>query len=89
MTLGLLIAGAFVVKWWFMLSEHKQSKLRSNRLDESFKRNKEESFDKNVSFIKDSFLSQLASGEKLGAFSLSEPQSGSDASNMNLSLIHI
>ncbi len=34
-------------------------------------------------FIKDSFLSQLASGEKLGAFSLSEPQSGSDASNMN------
>ena len=45
MTLGLLIAGAFVVKWWFMFSEHKQSKLRSNRLDESFKRNKQMEFD--------------------------------------------
>ena len=32
--------------------------------------------------IKDKYLSVLASGEKLGAFSLSEPQSGSDASNM-------
>ncbi len=34
-------------------------------------------------FIKDTYLSKLASGEQLGAFSLSEPQSGSDASNMN------
>tara|TARA_Y100001970_G_scaffold16832_1_gene18995 strand:+ start:25619 stop:26758 length:1140 start_codon:yes stop_codon:yes gene_type:complete len=34
-------------------------------------------------FIKKKYLSKLASGEKLGAFSLSEPQSGSDASNMN------
>ena len=34
-------------------------------------------------FIKDTYLSNLASGNKLGAFSLSEPQSGSDASNMN------
>ncbi len=42
MTLGLLIAGAFVVKWWFMLSELKS---RSNRLDESFKRNKQMEFD--------------------------------------------
>ncbi len=33
--------------------------------------------------IKDKYLIQLAKGEKLGAFSLSEPQSGSDASNMN------
>ena len=33
--------------------------------------------------IKDRYLSKLAKGEKLGAFSLSEPQSGSDASNMN------
>ena len=33
-------------------------------------------------YIKDKYLSVLASGEKLGAFSLSEPQSGSDASNM-------
>ena len=31
---------------------------------------------------KQKYLSPLASGEKLGAFSLSEPQSGSDASNM-------
>lgn len=31
---------------------------------------------------KQKYLSHLASGEKLGAFSLSEPQSGSDASNM-------
>lgn len=31
---------------------------------------------------KEKFLIPLASGEKLGAFSLSEPQSGSDASNM-------
>ncbi|SVB88768.1 uncharacterized protein METZ01_LOCUS241622, partial [marine metagenome] len=33
--------------------------------------------------IKEKYLKPLASGEKLGAFSLSEPQSGSDASNMN------
>ena len=33
-------------------------------------------------FVKEKYLKQLASGEKLGAFSLSEPQSGSDASNM-------
>lgn len=31
---------------------------------------------------KQKYLTPLASGEKLGAFSLSEPQSGSDASNM-------
>ncbi len=34
-------------------------------------------------FIKDKYLKPLAKGEKIGAFSLSEPQSGSDASNMN------
>ena len=34
-------------------------------------------------YIKDTYLRKLAKGEKLGAFSLSEPQSGSDASNMN------
>jgi len=34
-------------------------------------------------FIKTNYLTKLASGDKLGAFSLSEPQSGSDASNMN------
>jgi len=33
-------------------------------------------------FIKENYLKDLASGKKLGAFSLSEPQSGSDASNM-------
>ena len=33
--------------------------------------------------IKKTYLTPLASGGKLGAFSLSEPQSGSDASNMN------
>ena len=33
-------------------------------------------------YIKEKYLTQLASGKKLGAFSLSEPQSGSDASNM-------
>ena len=33
-------------------------------------------------YIKEQYLSKLAKGEKLGAFSLSEPQSGSDASNM-------
>ena len=33
--------------------------------------------------IKDKYLTKLAKGDKLGAFSLSEPQSGSDASNMN------
>ena len=32
--------------------------------------------------LKQKYLKPLASGEKLGAFSLSEPQSGSDASNM-------
>ena len=33
-------------------------------------------------FLKEKYLKSLASGKKLGAFSLSEPQSGSDASNM-------
>ena len=33
-------------------------------------------------FQKDKYLKKLSKGEKLGAFSLSEPQSGSDASNM-------
>ena len=33
-------------------------------------------------FQKEKYLSQLSTGRKLGAFSLSEPQSGSDASNM-------
>ncbi len=33
-------------------------------------------------YIREKYLTRLASGEKLGAFSLSEPQSGSDASNM-------
>ncbi|MBI45539.1 MAG: acyl-CoA dehydrogenase [Candidatus Marinimicrobia bacterium] len=33
-------------------------------------------------YIKETYLKQLATGDKLGAFSLSEPQSGSDASNM-------
>ena len=33
--------------------------------------------------IKEKYLKSLAKGDKLGAFSLSEPQSGSDASNMN------
>ena len=32
--------------------------------------------------IKEKYLKDLAQGERLGAFSLSEPQSGSDASNM-------
>ena len=32
---------------------------------------------------KETYLTNLASGEQLGAFSLSEPQSGSDASNMH------
>jgi len=32
---------------------------------------------------KETFLTKLASGQQLGAFSLSEPQSGSDASNMH------
>ena len=32
--------------------------------------------------IKKTYLTKLCTGEKLGAFSLSEPQSGSDASNM-------
>ena len=34
-------------------------------------------------FIKEKYLKDLAKGKFLGAFSLSEPQSGSDASNMN------
>tara|TARA_B000000609_G_C24180954_1_gene358275 strand:- start:1212 stop:2351 length:1140 start_codon:yes stop_codon:yes gene_type:complete len=33
-------------------------------------------------FLKDKYLKKLATGEYLGAYSLSEPQSGSDASNM-------
>ena len=33
-------------------------------------------------FIKEKYLKSLASGKQLGAFSLSEPQAGSDASNM-------
>jgi len=33
-------------------------------------------------YIKKKYLKKLVTGEKLGAFSLSEPQSGSDASNM-------
>ena len=33
-------------------------------------------------YIKSEYLTKLAKGSKLGAFSLSEPQSGSDASNM-------
>ncbi len=33
-------------------------------------------------FVKEKYLKPLARGDKLGAFSLSEPQSGSDASNM-------
>ncbi len=38
-------------------------------------------------FIKDKYLKRLACGEKLGAFSLSEPQSGSDASNMKTNAV--
>jgi alkylation response protein AidB-like acyl-CoA dehydrogenase len=34
------------------------------------------------SFQKNKYLKMLATGKKIGAFSLSEPQSGSDASNM-------
>ena len=34
------------------------------------------------SFQKNKYLKMLAVGKKIGAFSLSEPQSGSDASNM-------
>ena len=34
------------------------------------------------SFQKEKYLSKLTKGDLLGAFSLSEPQSGSDASNM-------
>ena len=37
--------------------------------------------------IKETYLKLLASGDKLGAFSLSEPQSGSDASNMHTQAI--
>jgi len=36
---------------------------------------------------KEKYLTRLATGEKLGAFSLSEPQSGSDASNMRTSAV--
>jgi len=36
---------------------------------------------------KKKYLTRLATGEKLGAFSLSEPQSGSDASNMRTSAV--
>ena len=37
--------------------------------------------------IKEKYLKPLASGDQLGAFSLSEPQSGSDASNMKTTAI--
>jgi len=37
--------------------------------------------------IRDKYLKKLACGEKLGAFSLSEPQSGSDASNMKTNAV--
>ena len=37
--------------------------------------------------IKETYLKLLASGDKLGAFSLSEPQSGSDASNLHTQAI--
>ena len=36
-------------------------------------------------YQKDKYLKVLATGDKIGAFSLSEPQSGSDASNMKVS----
>ena len=39
-------------------------------------------FDWGTEFQKNKFLKPLASGNKLGSYSLSEPQSGSDASNM-------
>jgi hypothetical protein len=42
MTLGLLIAGTFIVKWWFMFP---QFETRSTRLDKSFERNKQMEFD--------------------------------------------
>ena len=35
-------------------------------------------------YQKEKYLHELAKGKKLGCFSLSEPQSGSDASNMNV-----
>jgi len=38
-------------------------------------------------FQKEKYLAKLTTGQKLGAFSLSEPQSGSDASNMNTTAI--
>lgn len=38
-------------------------------------------------FQKEKYLTKLTTGQKLGAFSLSEPQSGSDASNMNTTAI--
>ena len=42
-------------------------------------------FDWGTEFQKNKFLKPLASGNKLGAYSLSEPQSGSDASNIRTS----
>ena len=42
MLLGLLIAGTFIVKWWFMFP---QFETRSTRLDKSFERNKQMEFD--------------------------------------------
>ena len=39
-------------------------------------------FDWGTEFQKNKFLKPLASGKKLGSYSLSEPQSGSDASNI-------
>ena len=38
-------------------------------------------------FLKDKYLKRLANGSKIGAFSLSEPQSGSDASNMRTNAV--
>jgi len=38
-------------------------------------------------YIKKKYLNLLATGEKIGAFSLSEPQAGSDASNMKTSAV--
>ncbi len=34
-------------------------------------------------YVKEKYLTQLASGQKLGAFCLSEPEAGSDATNQN------
>ncbi len=38
-------------------------------------------------FVKNKYLTQLASGKKLGAFALSEPEAGSDATNQNTSAV--